>query len=336
MPSMDGVEERLPLGVPALLEELQGQGIQRSELFREAGLQLASAGEMNFEPADMPVILQAAARLSRSPDTALLAGQRQKINHFGVFGFALITSDTFGDAFRFGQEHIDLAGAVFEVDMSINDGIACLKTRHPMKLGENLKFIAEYWRSSVTTLLSEVLGAPFPSTEMYFPYSRPANADLYQRLFRCKLHFGAEVMEWRFDASVLDKPCPNADPLTSHLCQDVCDQLVTGDHENLLIRSIRNLCIAKSNGAFATAESVAYALKIPLRTFHRRLAEQGTSFKLLLDETRFSLAAEYLKNTSVAVDEISSRCGYSDVSNFRKAFGRWAGISPTAYRQQAG
>jgi AraC-like DNA-binding protein len=331
---MKMLAERLPLGIPALVEELQGQGIQSGELFREAGFHRESLGEMNFEPADVPVILRVAERLSRSPDTALLAGQRQKISHFGVFGFALITSDTFGDAFRFGQQHIDLAGAVFEVDFQIIEGTASLKTRHPMKLGKNLRFIAEYWRSSMTTLLSEVLGAPFPSTEMFFPYSRPLNVELYQRLFGCKLHFDADVMEWRFDASVLEEPCPNADPLTSHLCQEVCDRLVTGDHQSLLIRSIRNLCIAKSNGAFATAESVAYALDIPLRTFHRRLAEQGTSFKKLLDETRFSLAAEYLKNTSVAVDEISSRCGYSDVSNFRKAFGRWAGLSPTEYRQQ--
>jgi len=336
VPKSQLLEERLPLGVPALLEELQGQGIHRSELFREAGLQVVSGSKLGFRPPDLPAILRAAARLSRSPDTALLAGQRQKISHFGVFGFALVTSDTFGDAFRFGQDHMDLAGAVFQVDFEINEGIASLKTRHPLKLGEHLRFIAEYWRSSMTTLLSEVLDAPFPSTEMYFPYRRPRNFDLYQRLFQCKLHFNADVMEWRFDASVLDEQCPHADPLTSHLCQDVCDQLVSSDHESALIRSIRNLCIAKSNGAFATAESVAHALNIPLRTFHRNLSQQGTSFKRLLDGTRFSLAAEYLANTTIAVEEISTRCGYSDVSSFRKAFSRWAGMSPTRYRQQVG
>ena len=323
----------LPLGVPALLEELQGQGIQRAEIFSVAGIP-EETSDVNFKMTDLPAILDAAARLAKSPYTALRAGQRQRVSHFGVFGFALITSDTFGDAFRFGQQHIDLAGAIFEVDFQIEEGVASLKTRNPRALGEHTQFIAEYWRSSMTTLLSEVLGAPFPSTDMYFPYPKPSDVTLYEELFQCQLHFGSDVMEWRFNANVLEESCPNADPMTSHLCQDVCDALVSKGHEPSLLRSVRNLCITRSNGTFATAESVAHKLDMPLRTFHRRLADHGTSFKKLLDETRFSLAAEYLTNTTLSVDEISSRCGYRDVSNFRKAFGKWAGKSATQYRNE--
>jgi AraC-like DNA-binding protein len=65
---------------------------------------------------------------------------------------------------------------------------------------------------------------------------------------------------------------------------------------------------------------------------HRRLAEEGISFKAFLDETRFSIASEYLRNTQLGIEEIASRCGYGDVSNFRKAFKRWSGLSPSEFR----
>ncbi|WP_438985291.1 helix-turn-helix domain-containing protein, partial [Aequoribacter sp.] len=57
-----------------------------------------------------------------------------------------------------------------------------------------------------------------------------------------------------------------------------------------------------------------------------------TSFQRLLDQTRSSLACEYLENTRLPVSEIAERCGYSDEANFRKAFSRWQGKSPSLWR----
>jgi len=323
---------RLPLGVPALIEELESQGISERELFREAGIQRGRSITPGFQREELPVILNAAAHLSQLPETALNAGVRQKINHFGVFGYALVTSNTFGDAFAFGQDHIYQAGAIIEVNFIRQGDLGILQTSNPLMLGKNLQFVAEFWRSSMTTLLSEVLGRKFPSVAMYFPYQRPSYDKLYHQVFDCELNFSTETMEWHFDATVLDEPCPAADPMTSEICQDICDQIAIERGESRLIRAIRSVCITRSGQAIASAASVANALGMSLRTFQRRLADEGRTFKELLDETRYSIASEYLCKTDISIEEISARCGYGDVSNFRKAFHRWAGESPTRHR----
>jgi len=326
---------QLPLGLPALFSELESQGVSAAVVCEAAGLRHphSSGAAPEIGGGDLVAVFRAAAKLARRPETALRAGQRQTIRNFGVFGFALVTSRTFADAFLFGLKNLDLAGAVMHVDYRREGSLGILKTQNPLALGGNVQFVADFWRSSMTSLLSEVLGHRFPTVAMYFPFPAPPYVDVYQEIFDCDLHFASDTMEWHFAADVLNEECPNADALTSHVCQDFCEQIVSSQGQSKLQRTVRSLCMARSSGGMATAESVAAAIGMSVRTFHRRLAEEGITFKTLLDETRFSIASEYLKNTQLSVEEIAGRCGYGDVSNFRKAYRRWSDLSPSAYRR---
>lgn len=324
------------MGLPALFEELEDQGVSAASICDAAGVRRSSGRDAlpTIVGDDLPAIFLAAAKLAKHPETALDAGQRQKISNFGVFGFALVTSTTFAEAFRFGLENLDLAGAVMHITYRRAGDVGILQTQNPQALGSNLQFVAEFWRSSMTSLLSEVLAHPFPSVAMYFPYRTPRHLDAYKRAFDCDLHFGADTMQWHFNAAVLDEDCPNADSLTAQVCQEFCERVVSSRGQSKLQRTVRSLCMTKTSGATVTAESVAASIGMSVRTFHRRLADEGVAFKALFDETRFSIASEYLRNTQLGIEEIASRCGYGDVSNFRKAFKRWHSLSPSAYRAQ--
>ncbi len=60
---------------------------------------------------------------------------------------------------------------------------------------------------------------------------------------------------------------------------------------------------------------------------------EKVGFQQLLDEVRSSMAIEYLQNTLMPVEEIGHRIGFTDASNLRKAFRRWTGKPPSAYRR---
>ena len=77
---------------------------------------------------------------------------------------------------------------------------------------------------------------------------------------------------------------------------------------------------------------MAARLGLSVRTLHRRLAEQGQQYQRIVDEVRRSLAIEFLENTSLSVEEIAGRVGFSEASNFRKAFRKWTGRPPTHFR----
>lgn len=84
-----------------------------------------------------------------------------------------------------------------------------------------------------------------------------------------------------------------------------------------------------------TLREVASALAMSSRTLRRRLMDLGTSYSEILSDQRYQLAAEYLRDTSLTVDRIAERLGYTEVTNFRRAFRRWGGCPPCAFRQSA-
>ena len=70
------------------------------------------------------------------------------------------------------------------------------------------------------------------------------------------------------------------------------------------------------------------------RTLHRRLQEEGTSYKEILESVRHKLAVAHLKAGHLSVQEIAYTLGYTDMANFRRAFKRWEGVAPSDYRQK--
>ena len=64
----------------------------------------------------------------------------------------------------------------------------------------------------------------------------------------------------------------------------------------------------------------------------RRLAEEGTSFSLVLENLRRTLAFQYLKEQGISIDQIAWLLGYADVASFSHAFHRWTGVAPSAVR----
>jgi AraC-like DNA-binding protein len=187
----------------------------------------------------------------------------------------------------------------------------------------------------MVTLCGEILETRFPSTLMRFPYPRPAHWRAYADVFQCPIEFGSETMEWHFDATVLARPCPQASSLTSTICQDFCERMLSGDEgESVLLRELRSHILYQI-GRRCTADETAAALGLSRRTLFRQLAVDGTSFQQQLDQIRSTLACEYLEHTRLSVSDIAERCGFSDEANFRKAFTRWLGVTPAAWRLTA-
>src|SRR6056300_654593 len=163
MPAASPVQDTAAFGLRVLLEELDAQGVEPRDVLRRAGLRTLK-GQLT-QPQRL-ALLKAASEAASDPLTALKAGQRQRVHHFGVYGFALATSPTFGDAFTFGRQNLELAGAVLRITYRQEGTTGILRSHNPVALGTLLPFTAEFWRSSMVTLLSEILEQPFPSTLM--------------------------------------------------------------------------------------------------------------------------------------------------------------------------
>jgi AraC-like DNA-binding protein len=326
------------LGLSAIAAELAAEGVSVQDLFARTRIDAAllEDPQARMSHRQRVMIYRNAKALAKRSDIGLLAGARQRISDYGIYGYAMVSSPTFGDALMFSLDHITLAGAaVKQITFHIDGKIGILRSQGLDTLGDVLPFAAEFWRSSMTAVFNRVLEAPFPSVRMLFPYSPPVHWRNYERMFNCPVEFDAGVMEWHFAAEVLDRRCPNANPVTAKICQQVCNVVMTEKPgESELVRRIRSACLNHAK-PFPAAAEIAGDLGLSLRTLHRRLADEGLSYQSIVDSMRQSVATELLENTRMGLDQIAARVGFADATSFRKAFKKWTGRSPSDFRPRA-
>jgi AraC-like DNA-binding protein len=82
----------------------------------------------------------------------------------------------------------------------------------------------------------------------------------------------------------------------------------------------------------STPDAIAEAMGMTVRTLQRQLQSCDTTLSALRDEVCLALSRELLNNPALTLEEIAASLGYSDASNFRRAFKRWTGVNPSQFR----
>ncbi|EXS31757.1 AraC family transcriptional regulator [Acinetobacter sp. 826659] len=325
------------LGLTSLFDEMGSQGHSIPEVLSGTNISPDAMNQSSLYISQVQKIqlFQNIQKLSHDPLIGLRAGQKQRLSDFGVYGYALYSSRNFRQAVELGIRHIKLAGPILKKSFYIRDDVAIFEGQDIIALGKLLPLVCEFWFSSMQTLIERVLEGPFQAKKLLLPYPASDYAEEYEKVFHCPVQFNAGVMQWHFDLKWLDVPCPNANPITADMCKSFCERMLGAAEleEPELVKTIR-LILLDGTGLFPSAQEMAERLHISKRTLHRRLAGFDLTYQELLDETRRRLADEYLRETTLTVDEIAERIGFSDTSNFRKAYRHWTGISPNEYRIQ--
>ncbi|HEX5372815.1 MAG TPA: AraC family transcriptional regulator [Aquabacterium sp.] len=102
-----------------------------------------------------------------------------------------------------------------------------------------------------------------------------------------------------------------------------------------ILSRLRRLLQERLPGGDPTQEELAACLALTPRTLQRKLADAGTSYRELLNDTRHMLALEYLRGGRDSISEIAYLLGFAEVSAFTRAFKRWTGVAPSAWRDDA-
>ncbi len=154
--------------------------------------------------------------------------------------------------------------------------------------------------------------------------------------FRCELVFGAATDGVAFERQVLALPLMRSDPYLN--------AFLTEFHETRLARDIATspALTARVSDVLASLLAQGQARLITVagefgmsaRTLGRRLAEEGVTFRAILDRLRADLATRYVRDTSMPLSQVAWRLGYKDPSAFIVAFKRWTGKTPSALRRE--
>jgi len=167
-----------------------------------------------------------------------------------------------------------------------------------------------------------------------FAFERPAYFDRFSDVAP-EVRFSQPVTQLLFDAKYLDLPLTMSDPVSRQLAYSELERSLgaigEGTHDDVVPR-VRKL-ILRTEGGIRSLEDVASAMGVSPRTLKRRLAAARVTYSDLLEEERREMAFLLLRTPESSIDGVAERLGYSDSSNFRRAFQRWTGVSPAAYRK---
>ena len=314
--------------VPQVLREL---GADPAEVAASVGLDVDALGDpenaIPFTAAGR--LLQAGATQTGCAHFGLLAGQRCDTRSLGLVGRLMRNAPTWGRAIQdlVDNQHRYVRGAA--PYLLVRDGVACAGYAIHQ---QGIEGADQYCDGAIAVefnMMRELCGA-LPD-EVLLSRKPPADVQPHRRFFRVPVRFDAEQSALVFPARLLERPVPSADPHQRAILEGLVATYWSIALPSVTEQLVRILRPRVLFGGF-TLDTVASCLRIHPRTLNRRLHAEGTTFRKLLNETRFEVARQLLVGTRIEVTGIAVALGYAETSAFSHAFHRMAGISPLEWR----
>ncbi|NQD93267.1 AraC family transcriptional regulator [Pseudomonas sp. CrR25] len=297
-------------------------------------LQLADPQWQIDASQELQLIANLIGALPQVADLGLQAGQRYQLTTYGIWGYALLSSQTFRQAVELGLRYLDLTFAFNRIRLEEDAQHAYLYL-DDRGLPDNLRdFLVQRDAMAMLVIQRELTPMQLPLLEVRLRMAAPADPERFTERLGRRPEFACADNCVRFDRRFLDQPLPRANPYTVQLCETQCQALLAKyRNRDGLAGRVRDRLL-RTPGRLANMEQVAAELHLSSRTLRRRLDEQGTTFRLLQEEVREALAEEFLTTGGLTLEEIAERLGYGETSNFLHAFKRWKGQTPRQYRRK--
>ncbi|MDF2446073.1 MAG: transcriptional regulator, AraC family [Moraxellaceae bacterium] len=273
------------------------------------------------------------AALGHDRGLGLELGHRIHPLAYGLWGFAILSSPTVGGAVDMGLRFLRLTSTYCRIRPAVTATDALLVVDDREVPADLRTFLAETTLSAIINMQYSLDRARVPVKELRIKGPAPAHAHRYEELYGVRPRF-----DQREHAVVIDVQClllalPQGNALTQRLCEEECRRLLQRRRRLAgLAGQVRDL-LTRNPAQLPGMPAIAAELAMNPRTLRRRLADEGVDFSRLADEVRGTVAEELLTTTTLSLEEIASRLGYSEASAFTRAFKRWKGVAPRRYRQ---
>lgn len=319
-------------GLTAVPRLLHAHGADPSDVLAAAGLppNALDDAENRIPYASVIRLLAECARATGCVHFGILAGAEWHLPELGLVGQLCRHSDRLGSALETMAVYLRLnnqgAAAYFEMSGSFGElGYAIF---HP-----HLTEIAVACDLAMASAANQVRGmigdAHWRPMEVLLPRATPADVRPYRQHFGCPIRFDADRAALRIPLRDLGRPLPGADADRKERLLDEAERLLGDQFLVRIYDSLRRLLLQGT----VRSEAVAAALAMHRRTLMRRLDQRGTSFQEILDQVRFDVARQLLRETQLSATAIGATLGYSESSAFTHAFRRWSGMSPSQWRR---
>lgn len=306
-------------------ECLQGTGLSDAELADpRCNAQFGLDQEFNF--------YRNLIALTGDAQLGLSMGKALSLDSFGPIAYAVTSASTVKQALNIAREYGVLAFSLFTIDYRIIDQQSgCISLKPSDKIPDDLlKYYIDRSLSFMVNIAQTLLLPSFSPDKIMLMHSGPQ--EIYQEYFNCPVFTDSKTLELHGNNTIFHAPMPSPDDEINRLYQQQCQILLSRmTSADIYTKKVQQQLVVQV-GCFPSIEQVAEKFSMTSRTLRRRLSDEGTSFKLILDNIRLELALDYLENSNLLIEEIATQLGYNSPGNFSQAFRRLKGCSPNEYR----
>ncbi len=326
--------------VRAVLAGARRDGVDLVPLLQEAQIPPLLLGDdrARVTPAQFARLFRALYRTTRDEFLGLSAVPSRP-GTFAMMCYACVGCRDLGAAVERGAAFYGLFPGGPELALEVEGGRARFTVRRELGQGDGDRFLSECVLAIWHRLSSWMVGRRIPLTDASFAYPAPPHRGEYAALFDCPVRFGAERTAAAFDARWLTAPLVRDEPaLDAMLRRAPFDLLSRPEYGTTVAEQVRRSLARGLRGAPGLPElgEVAARLAVSPATLRRRLQQEGTSFQRLKDQVRRDAAIAGLAESGEPIAELAARLGFSEDTAFHRAFRRWTGTTPGAYRIASG
>lgn len=314
-------------------------GIEPSALLRQAGIEPSLLEDLdNRAPLTAYIAaMRTAKALTGNNALALHCAAAVGMREISIVGLIMEAAATIGEAYiqmrRFGrlamEIDVPMGGPRFELVSQDDKFFLVDRLRMPEDFPELTEAAFTWLICGPRRYMDRS-----PVVSAHISYAAPAHSREYERIFQCPVTFSApwnalemhpQALSWQ----VAQNPTYVFGLLTERaesLLADIETAGPTAAH-------LRSVLLTVLHHGGVRVDDLALQMGISRQTLFRRLRREGTTYEEVLDQLRRRLALDYLRGGKASVSETAYLVGFSDASTFSRAFKRWTGQTPRAFRR---
>jgi AraC-like DNA-binding protein len=321
----------------ALAEAVQIYGVDPRALFRRAGLDIDAA----LKPAarypfrSMTRLWQEARLATGDPCIGLVAGQKIRPPALHALGLSWLSSATLLDGLHRMARYSQIVNSALKIKLAENST--------QLKLSRQLETTdvrasdegVDAFMAAIVKMCRATADPHFAPVGLTLRHADNGHIEQYINYFRCPVRFSADEDALYFDLETLRKPTPAGNRDLAYHNDRLAERYLATLNPERVRDKVKEILLTLLPSGETSQEAVASSLNKSVSTLQRELRAEGVNYRRLLEQTRHELAQEMLKEQRYALSQIAYLLGFSDQGNFSRAFKRWTGRSPAAFRKQA-
>jgi len=305
---------------------LQGTGLAKEILL--PGDETRLSGRQQLQ------VMNNAQRMENSPDFGLRLGRQLHPSAHGALGYLSLSSPDLITSLESLRDFLPTRLPL--VTLAIDHEPRWLRCTLTIRLEANsdeTRVMADTFALVIQSFTEAVLGRAMVDARVELVHRKPAYYSLYKEYLHSPVRFGCRANCFLIPVKLAREPNASGDPDAYAMAQEMCRKLLEQVPATARSTSdrVRSLLLSKAPGSVTETE-VAGAMFVSKRTLARRLAAEGSSYRRVREQLLSELARRHLRESRLSVEAVATLLGYNDTAAFRKAFRRWYGQSPKAFR----